>query len=119
MAAQKQLVTRDGAMVDVAESSEDPWAGGAAMLGLPGAAATKGSAGADAPAQGSSELSATSTIAPSRLLLAGWAAPCWRARRRRPAAPRLGVMPATRSSRSGCGRVPYKLPKCLALPVQL
>ena len=50
-------------------------AGGAAMLGLPGAAATKGSAGAEAPPQGSSELSATSTIAPSRLLLAGWAAP--------------------------------------------
>ena len=49
--------------------------GGAAMLGLPGAAATKGSAGAEAPAQGSSALSATSTIAPSRLLLAGWAAP--------------------------------------------
>ena len=32
-------------------------------------------AGAEAAAQGSSELSATSTIAPSRLLLAGWAAP--------------------------------------------
>ena len=47
----------------------------AAILGLPGAAATKGSAGAEAAAQGSSELSATSIIAPSRLLLAGWAAP--------------------------------------------
>ena len=45
------------------------------MVGLPGGAATKGSAGAEAAAQGSSELSATSTIAPSRLLLAGWAAP--------------------------------------------
>ena len=89
-------------------------AGGAAMLGLPGAAATKGSAGAEAPAQGSSELSATSTIAPSRLLLAGWAAPVggrvdgvWQ--------PRDWVMPpAKRLSRSGCGRVPYKLPKGLA-----
>ena len=50
-------------------------AGGAAIVGLPGAAATKGSAGAEAAAQGSSELSATSIIAPSRLLLAGWAAP--------------------------------------------
>ena len=50
-------------------------AGGAAILGLPGAVATKGSAGAEAAAQGSSELSATSIIAPSRLLLAGWAAP--------------------------------------------
>ena len=45
------------------------------MVGLPGGAATKGSAGAEAAAQGSSELSATSIIAPSRLLLAGWAAP--------------------------------------------
>ena len=47
---------------------------GLTMGWLPGAA-TKGSAGAEAPAQGSSELSATSIIAPSRLLLAGWAAP--------------------------------------------
>ena len=45
--------------------------GGAAIWGLPGAAATKGSAGAEAAAQGSSELSATSTMAPSRLRLAG------------------------------------------------
>jgi len=52
-------------------------AGGAAIVGLPGAAATKGSAGAEAPAQGSSELSATSAMAPYRVRACFWAA-CYR-----------------------------------------
>ena len=46
--------------------------GGAAIVGLPGAAATKGSAGAEAAAQGSSWLSATSTMAPSRATSCFW-----------------------------------------------
>ena len=87
-------------------------------LGLPGAA-TKGSAGAEAPAQGSSELSATSTIAPSRLLLALTA--LWRARRRRLVRGLCDGCECQRSAR----RVPaavgcrHSCRFCLALPVQL